>query len=434
MRFFLILIAGLLLTACSCKSPEVCCYYSNGDRITDRPQLLMLKRKLEMLCRENGIKERDLRVYTSLHSGVNEQLEKTLAQLQDSIYPLIKWENQEEKALIDSLKKLNQMLSVGVVAIDNRTGRILVHYSNRSNQKTDNVTYKRDIGSLNKTFLFALAMQMEFDPMSDYPKMMENESGRLLRDTSFHRPFKYCFGATFGEIPHGLERRYKEPMANWFAEKLELHSTGINRGVFLFDLHTSLTDLTKTWAMFGHNGELHQPTVIDSITDSKGKLLYRRSIISKQVLDQKTADEIIDLLDFYVERGKGIPVRRLYPGTPPFFGNFGSFSPHNGSGYFMAITYDCTVGVFCSLPIRNLRVRPSNPKTKCLMTVPFWMKTIDAIPDPNGRRWFFHYSKENPREEPENKLFREIMQNSGQGGRDFSKPHTEPPNFIMLRD
>ncbi|MBI3237612.1 MAG: hypothetical protein HYZ43_02000 [Flavobacteriia bacterium] len=340
------------------------------------------------------IEPADLKIYTSLKPNVNKALTAQAIRLQDSVYPYIKWEHRETKAWIDSLKALNQFLNVGVVAIDNKTGQVVIHYSSKSNSSGDFVTNRGSIGDMNKTLLYALAMQKEFTPYDRYPQMKQVPDGDyddLVPDSTIDRSFLRTFGFSFnGTPPKGLAQRYSSKQA--YASLLLLMREGYienhDNSYYLFDAQLSLLDLTKTWSAFYNKGIRNDPTVINRIVDVNNKELYRRKAHSTRILDEQTAEEMLHLLDFSAHLGRGTFIHRKFPNAPDFIGNIGGFGFRNNSGVFISITKDYTIGVKCVPAYPNIRINEPDNFVPIPFVIPFWLKSTEKLkidkPHKNG--------------------------------------------------
>ncbi|ASS47868.1 MAG: hypothetical protein A3D31_18420 [Candidatus Fluviicola riflensis] len=384
MKWVFAFLIGLVVTSCCIQRPKVLCYYADGTLITDSTHLNLIYRKLPNLLSQERIDSADIKVYTSLEPGLSDILTNEVIRLQDSIYPRIEWEHHETKALMDSLKALNQFLNAGVVAIDNKTGQVVVHYSSKSGPSGDFVTNRGTIGGMNKTLLYTLAMQQEFTPHNRYPQMKQIPGGDyddMVPDSSINRSFLRTFGIAFGGTPSiGLAKRYSQKLAYTqlymlFREHVENYSNSI----FLFDAQLSLLDLTKTWSAFYNKGIRKEPTVINHIVDFKGKELYRRKVHSTRIMNEQTAEEMLHLLDYYTHLGRGTVVHRHFPNAPDFIGNFAGFGSGNTGGFFIAITDDFTIGIRCISDDWGLRLRGDYQQGKIPITVPIWLKCIEKL-------------------------------------------------------
>jgi membrane peptidoglycan carboxypeptidase len=381
MKWFFALLVGLVVTSCCIERPKITCYYSDGTKITDSTHLRLIYQELPHLLSRERIDSADLKIYTSLKPNVNKALTAQAIRLQDSIYPFIKWEHRETKAWLDSLKTLNQFLNVGVVAIDNKTGQVVIHYSSKSNSQGDFVTNRGSIGGMNKTFLYALAMQQEFTPYERYPQMKRVPEGEyaLIPDSSINRSFLRSFSISYGKPSRGLSERYSLNEAKKFLHQLGLNNEHVSQGVLFFDNQLSLLDLTKTWSAFYNNGIRNEPTVINRIVDRKGQELYHRKLHSKRVLDEETTEEMLHLLDQYSNRGVGAVITHRYENVPAYLCNFGRIATKNGSGIFIAITKNYTIGVRCVPSFQNIRIHHPFNANVIPFTVPLWLKSLEQL-------------------------------------------------------
>lgn len=377
----LLLPAALFLNSCCEQPPAIQAFYSDGSVVDDTTHLYLLKRELPQILKENKIRANGIKVYTSLRANVNEELAQLLGPLQDSIYATIDWERSSDPEMrrdVERFRCSGDFFDAAVVAIDNRTGQIVTYFSTDAGQESDGVSSPTTIGGMRKTFAYALAMQKEYDVMDRYPQI---DPATDLPDTTINAPFYFTFSRIAGTIRYGLDQRYNALDRDAFLRQLGIRHDGKESLISGFDADISLLDMTKTYYAFYNDGLLNHPSVVDSIVDRNGKTVYKRPHDFRRVLDEETANEMMQLLDCYTRCGAGLPLTYRYTDTPDFLGNYAGLpSSWNGSGWLMTIQGDYTIGVRNFIRKRRLRTRPAgSPRAIQQMTVPFWLKTINLL-------------------------------------------------------
>jgi|GEM_PF-4816623 len=379
---FLLMLPVTFLASCSSESNEIRSFYRDGTTITDSVHLRLVERELPRIMKANHLDAEGIRIYTSLLPNMNDSIDKLVRRLGDSVYSHINWdEKAPEQAFVDSLKKTGRpLLNAGIVLIDNSTGQIICNYSSWQGKKGDAVSLVRRLGGLGRTFLFALAMQEEYRPEDRYPQLQSGEGYSPIHEGGLDRTFYNAIAQqSGGGSPYGLGQRYSQKQVEIFLDQLQLDAEDIYNHPAFLDLSVSLTAVTKTYTAFYNGGILHVPTVIDSITDAKGKVLYRNQIISKRILNKETSHEMIRLLDYYAHEGIGRVVEQRYEGSPDFIGNFAKPAGVGPAGYFIAITKKYTVGIFSAFALRDLRVRSVTFNQPHGMTVPIWLEVMRVL-------------------------------------------------------
>lgn len=217
-------------------------------------------------------------------------------------------------------------LEGAAIAIDSSSGgiRAIVGGRNMGGSRYNRALYgNRQVGSAVKPFVYARAFQEGLSPR-------ESISDNRI---------------TPGEIPRSLGRYDPANSDNTYrgnlpaAEGLILSRntltvrvglrTGLDRvaeTVRLAGLHTdpprfpslclgtfesNLKDLTAAFTVFPNDGVRRQPYIIEKITDSKGRVLYRATKGSVRVLTPKAAAMTTEILREVIERGTGSSARRL---------------------------------------------------------------------------------------------------------------------------
>ena len=371
---YLILLLAITSSCCKLK-PKRSFKYQNGVAITDSMHLYPIMRELRELDLEKPLPD-DCIVYSSLYPTIHTDLKKRLLALEDSIYPYLEASDEVDKKRLEDLRSEHDVLETGIVVIDNKTGQIISQYSSWSTKENDLVNRKTDLYGLGNTLLYTLAMSKKYTPWNEYPQI-KDWSGTI--DTSIHRPFYSTFSTKTGTIVNGLQMQFKKQEMISLLHLLKWKNYDVSHSSAYFEISGSLIDVTKTYTSFYNGGQLNIPTLIDSITNGKGEIIYKRKQKTTKTISKETAFEMLQLLDYYAHFGIGAIVQNRYEEAPDYYGNFARTSFRNRNGWFMTIQKDYTIGIYCGTRIRNITCIQSPFQHESKLTVPLWLQTIESL-------------------------------------------------------
>ncbi|MCB2113407.1 MAG: penicillin-binding protein 1A [Parvularculaceae bacterium] len=265
----------------------------------------------------------------------------------------------------------------GLVAIDPHTGRVLAMVGGFSFQMSEfnrAIQAKRQPGSTFKPFVYATALDSGYTPSSivlDAPFVAPGVD-------SWWKPGNYAEGRFYGEstLRLGIEQS-RNTMTARLAQDL-----GIGRivdYVSKFDLsdnlprelaislgsgETTLMRITAGYSTFVNGGKHISPFVIDRVQDRTGKTIYRHdereclncrdqvwsgqaepqlADLREQVMDPRTAYQIVSILEGAVARGTGTAVRKVV--HKPIAGKTGTTNEYKDA-WFLGFSPDLAAGVY----------------------------------------------------------------------------------------
>jgi len=265
-----------------------------------------------------------------------------------------------------------------IVAVDPFTGHVLAlsgGFSYGSSQFDRAMQAMRQPGSTFKPFVFAAALDQGYTPITkilDGPFAVPQGPGLPL-----WAPENYEEGDYLG--PTTL-RRGVELSRNLMTARLahtigmaSIAGTAERMGVYdrmerylansLGAQVTTLLRMTTGYAEFVNGGRKLEPTLIDRVQDRHGKTIYRFDTRScpdcnqaewheqeeplldenqQQVLDPRTAYQMVSILEGVVQRGTGARLRAL---GRPIAGKTGTSSDFRDA-WFIGFSPDLAVGVF----------------------------------------------------------------------------------------
>ncbi len=264
-----------------------------------------------------------------------------------------------------------------LVAIDPHTGRVMAMVGGFSFQLSEfnrAIQAKRQPGSTFKPFVYATALDSGYTPSSivlDAPFVAPGVD-------SWWKPGNYAEGRFYGEstLRLGIEQSRNTMTARLaqdlgigrivdYVSKFNL-SDDLPRelAISLGSGETTLMRITAGYATFVNGGKHVEPFVIDRVQDRHGKTISlndKRECIScrdlawadqaepqladdrEQVMDPRTAYQIVSMLEGAVARGTGTAVKKVV--DKPIAGKTGTTNDYKDA-WFVGFSPDLAAGVF----------------------------------------------------------------------------------------
>lgn len=264
-----------------------------------------------------------------------------------------------------------------LVAMDPHTGRVLAMVGGFSFQLSEfnrAIQAKRQPGSTFKPFVYATALDSGYTPSSivlDAPFVAPGVD-------SWWKPGNYAEGRFYGEstLRLGIEQS-RNTMTARLAQDLGIGriveyvakfglSDNLPRelAISLGSGETTLMRITAGYSTFVNGGRHVEPFIIDRVQDRRGKTIFlhdKRECFAcggqvwseqaepqladdrEQVIDPRTAYQIVSMLEGAVARGTGTAVRKVV--DKPVAGKTGTTNDYKDA-WFVGFSPDLAAGVF----------------------------------------------------------------------------------------
>ncbi len=265
-----------------------------------------------------------------------------------------------------------------IVAIDPFTGHIVAlsgGFSYGSSQFDRAMQAMRQPGSTFKPFVYSAALEQGYTPVTkvlDAPFAVEQgpflplwspenyEAGEYLGLTTLRRGLELSRNVMTARLAHtiGMEKVAQTVERMGVYEKLpRFLANSLGAEV------TTLLKMTTGYAEFVNGGRKLEPTLIDRVQDRFGKTIYKfdkreckecsqaewkgqeEPLLEEdkpQVLDARTAYQMVSILEGVVQRGTGVTIRAV---GKPLAGKTGTSSDYRDA-WFIGFSPDLAVGVY----------------------------------------------------------------------------------------
>lgn len=265
-----------------------------------------------------------------------------------------------------------------IVAIDPHSGRVLAMsggFSFELSEFNRAMQAERQPGSSFKPFVYAAALDHGYTPSSlvlDAPFVIDQGANQ-----GWWKPSNYERGKFFGPstLRMGIEKS-RNVMTVRLAQEIGMEP--IVENARIFGIHdnmqpvlsmalgageTTLYKMTTAYAQLVNGGKKITPTLIDRIQDRHGKTIYRHDQREceecnaeeweeqsepfltddrRQIIDPRTAYQIVSILEGVVLRGTGRKIRTV---GKPIGGKTGTTNEQKDA-WFIGFSADLAVGVF----------------------------------------------------------------------------------------
>lgn len=364
----ILLLTGLLLGSCCIPSQKRVFYYRDGTVISDSAELYYLERQLPKLLTDIELKESGLHVHTYLESRkVN--MERICTSLESTYRDHLRWTHSEiTPPDLDSLCEAHQLFEIGIIALKNKTGKIVFTQTNRTGSARYSIFEDYTEPYATALFSFALAMK-KHQPHDLYIDANGNESQFMFYHAFAERQLSFSLAQNNNFSGEEANQIVKELLPERRTKKRYGHTP------YLFEEHLKLIEIAQIWSLLQQEGIYKKPSVIRSIKNTSGKRLYTHVRQPRRTLDRTTALRMLQLADFrrkvFAEGSVVLPLTKI----PPYL--YMMYKDGNSAGgTSLFLTPDYTILVVCK--VRGYTI--NSPRLKIQrIAAPIWEQTIQLL-------------------------------------------------------
>ncbi|WP_218972230.1 penicillin-binding protein 1A [Labilibaculum filiforme] len=304
------------------------------------------------------------------------------------------WKGERDTILSpnDSMLYMKGFLRAGFMSMEPQTGEVRAYVGgpNYENFMYDMVTVgKRQVGSTIKPFLYTLAMQEGLGPCDKVPNIPQ----------TFILPDGTPWASKNSDDKHEGEMvTLKWGLANsvnnisgWVLKQTTpesvadmAHKMGVISyidpvpSIYLGTSEISVYEMVGAYSTFVNKGVYIKPSFVTKIEDHKGNLIARSVSRKREVMDERTAYLMTNLLEGVVKRGTGIRLRIKYGMNNPIGGKTGTTQNHS-DGWFMGITPELVSGVWVGAEDRSVHFEGIRQGQGANMALPIWALYMQKV-------------------------------------------------------
>jgi len=261
---------------------------------------------------------------------------------------------------IDSLRYYLQIIQVGFIAADAKTGEIKawiggpnIRYFQLDHAKKST---KRQVGSTMKPFLYGLALERNYEPCTMIPYLAPecpgldaswNPEGSGKFQEGEMVPMKDGLAFSDNRITARIMCDIGNPsLLVDFARKCEIESQlDAVPSLCLGTCDISLFEMVGAYTCFANLGTYSKPYFIKKIEDRDGNVLAQFGETHKEAIPEKTAYTITEMLKAVINKGTAARLRPHYGLDMPLAGKTGT-TQSNSDAWFMCYNPNIVVGAW----------------------------------------------------------------------------------------
>ena len=279
-------------------------------------------------------------------------------------------------SVVDSLKYTRMFLHSGFMAMEPGTGFIKAWVGGIDFRyfQYDHVTSKRQVGSTFKPFVYSMAIEEGIYEPCDYipnelvtfektdtrwnilkdwtPKNADGRYGGMLN-------LKQGLANSVNTITaHLMHQMNPEALITKVRDMGIEDETQIDPvpAICLGTPDISLFEMVGAYTTFVNKGKYTQPIFISRIEDKYGNVIQDFNPRTKEVLSEKTAYVMIELMRNVISSGTGRKLRYMYDLKNEIVGKTGT-TQNQSDGWFIGLTPDLIAGAWVGCEDRFVRFR-----------------------------------------------------------------------------
>lgn len=311
-----------------------------------------------------------------------------LQQMQEKVDMTI-YNQSGKMSPLDSIEYMVQILHAGAMSIDAHTGQIRAYVGDVDYTyfKYDHVYQsRRQAGSTFKPFVYAYAMEEKgLTPCSEildvevaYPWKGKVWTPRNSNNSYKNAPvtLKYGLANSVNSIAANLMMQCGPENITDFAKKFGVTSQmEAVPSLALGTTDVSLYEMVAAYGVFVNGGSYIEPYALLRIEDKFGNVLQEFRPVAKEVISEKTAYHMVELLKAGSEYGTSSALKTKYNIRAEIGGKTGT-TQNSADGWFIGISPELVTGVWVGGQTRDIRIIGGQGAT---LAMPIWGKYMQSV-------------------------------------------------------
>ena len=289
------------------------------------------------------------------------------------------WEGYKDTIMtpLDSIRYYLKHLSTSFMAMDPNTGEVKAWVGGASYGFTEidmvrSSTYKRQVGSTCKPFLYTLAMQNGLSPCKEVPNVEQTfilddgttwtakNSGESEYDGKMVT-LRWGLANSVNQVSAWVMKQYNPQSMVGVMRKMGIYSDiPAVPSMFLGTAEITLYEIVAAYATFANKGVYTTPVIVSKIEDKNGNVLATFQPRRHDAIDEQTAYLMTNLLQNVVREGSGIRLRARAERfkdygwfNTPFAGKTGT-TQNQSDGWFVGFTPELVAGTWTGANYRSI--------------------------------------------------------------------------------
>lgn len=281
----------------------------------------------------------------------------------------------------DSVRKAVTVLNTGLLAINPHNGDVLAWVGgiNHRLSQIDHVGMRRQVGSTFKPILYAAALEYGIDPCTyvenvrrTYPQHDNWNPGNSDGKYGGWYSLKGALSKSLNTVSAWLINEVGPSNVVSLARKMGIESKIPElASIALGTAEISLSEMVRAYGAFATGGCVRNQTMITSIKDRDGNVLYEctRDISGSYVMSEATAIYVNDMMKAVVDSGTARSLRTVYKLESELAGKTGT-TQNGADGWFIGMAPGIVAGAWVGCDNPSIRFRTSYYGQGAYMALP----------------------------------------------------------------
>lgn len=303
---------------------------------------------------------------------------------------LFTWQGVRDTVMspLDSIRHYKTFFRAGFMAMEPQTGHVKAYVGGPDYRyfMYDMVSIgKRQVGSTIKPILYTLAMQEGLGPCDKVPNIPQTfvlpdgttwtargggkRKGEMVT-------LRWGLANSENNISGWVLRQFTPQAVADMARKMGIQSNiDPVPSVFLGTAEISVKEMVAAYSIFANKGVYNRPLLVTRIEDKYGNVISEFNAETREVMTDKTAYLMCNLLEGVVNEGTGVRLRYRFNLRNPMGGKTGTTQQHS-DGWFMGVTPDLVGGVWVGAEDRSIHFQNLLNGQGASMALPIWAKFL----------------------------------------------------------
>ncbi len=304
------------------------------------------------------------------------------------------WEGERDTTMTprDSILHYKGFFRAGFVSIDPKNGHVKAYVGGPDYRyfMYDMATRgKRQVGSTIKPILYSLAMQEGLGPCDKVPNVSQtfilpdgspwSAKNSYTKNEGDMVTLKWGLAHSVNNISGWVLKQFTPEAVVKMAKRMGVTSKiDAVPSIFLGTSEISVQEMVGAYSTFANKGVYNQPMVVTRIEDKYGNLITEFKSKKREVITEKTAYLMCNLLEGVVKEGTGVRLRYKYGLNNPIGGKTGTTQNHS-DGWFMGVTPNLVSGVWVGAEDRAIHFQGIRLGQGANMALPIWALYMQKV-------------------------------------------------------
>jgi penicillin-binding protein 1A len=307
------------------------------------------------------------------------------------------WQGEKDTLMspMDSIRHYKKFLQIGMMSIEPKTGHIKAWVGNINYRhfQYDQVRQARhQPGSTFKPIVYAAAVNVGYTPCHEMPDVPVVFPGWIPKQeggyTGGMYPLRRAMGLSINTVAAGLTKEIGVDEVRKYAKELGVESELPRVASICLGSHAMpMYELLSAYTVFANKGYHIRPVMVTKITDRNGKVLEEFVPEIREVMSEKKAYMMLDMLMAGTEKGGTSSFLRAYPAlwknNAQIGGKTGT-TQHQADALYVGVTQDLITGVWVGGDDKAVRFLSMYEGQGAILALPAFARFMTKVYNDNS--------------------------------------------------